>query len=211
MSDQWCEQKFWLDYGLNTEHREIFAASTGFLMCAIPFLYPNHRMVLLLYTLQINIVILGVGTFIFHWWPIDHYDVNIISPLDWIPMILTIGNLMFLCIYTFYDCFTACMKFTSVLFVVSWLFIILYINNLGYEPWISELLLVLPSSLLLLCVSFEIDLHESWYYLFISLFVWIINRFACAYWSVLGLLHGVWHITIAYALWTVGVTLTNVY
>lgn len=211
MSDQWCEQHFWSTIGIKTEYREIFAASTGLIMCLIPFLYPNYQMTLLLYSLEINIIVLGVGTFIFHWWPIDKYDTAKVAPLDWIPMILTIGNLLFICIQTFFSYFSMCFKVTSVVFVVGWLFVLLYLTTQDYDVWISEMLLVLPSSLTLFFVSFEVDLHEAWFYLFISLFVWIVNRFACHYWFVLGLLHGVWHITITYALWCVGVILTNFY
>lgn len=211
MSDQWCEQQFWLNLGIDTQYREVFAASTGLLMCLIPFLYPNYQMTFLLYALEINIIILGIGTFIFHWWPIDKYDAQMVAPLDWIPMILTIANLLFICIYSFFSCFTVCFKVTSVMFVVGWLFVMLYLSTQEYDVWISELLLVLPSSLILFIVSFEVDLHEAWFYLFISLFVWIVNRFACHLWAGLGLLHGVWHITITYALWSVGVILTNFY
>lgn len=211
MTDQWCEQQMWLDWGVNTGGREVFAASTGLVMCFVPFLYPTYKMTYLLYALQVNIIILGVGTFIFHWWPIDQYNNSIIAPLDWIPMIFTLANLLFISNYVFFNKYNLCMHTVSMLLVIGWIFTLFYIMNFGFNVWISELLLVAPPVFFLLYLSCFVDLHEAWLLLFLCLGIWLTNRFACKAWSVLGSLHAIWHVIIGYALWDIGVTLTNFY
>jgi hypothetical protein len=210
MSDQWCEQKVWLDWGLDTNGIELFAASTGIVMCLIPFLYPNYKMSIWLYLLQMNIVLLGIGTFVFHWWPPeDEYGNKYIVPFDWFPMIFTLANLLFIANSLYFYQYTVFYQCFSVLAILVWIFALIYLMHEMDINWLQTLLIA-PPVLVLLVVSAFIDLYEDWIYLFISLGLWLVNRFACSYWSVLGQLHGIWHIVVGYALWDIGKVLTNV-
>lgn len=210
MTDQWCEQKAWLDWGVNTNRIEIFAASTGIVMCAIPFLYPHYKMNILLYVLEVNIVLLGIGTFVYHWWPPDSgsdFDKYVIVPFDWYPMIFTLATLLFIANSVYFNHYTVDYKYFSMFVIMVWMFCVIYfLHTLDIN--IVQTLLVAPPVLALAVLSMYIDLYDQWIVLFMALGAWLVNRYACGYWSVLGQLHGIWHIFIGYALWDVGKVLT---
>ena len=207
MPDQWCEQKGWLDWGVNTNGIEVFAASTGIVMCAIPFLYPHYKMNVLLYVLQANIVLLGIGTFVFHWWPPEEFGNSLIVPFDWYPMIFTLATLMFIANSVFFVNYSINVKYGSNFVIMIWMFCLMYFL-FTLDINIVQALLVVPPVLVLVAISFYVDLYDQWIVLFTALGVWLVNRYACGYWSVLGQLHGIWHIFIGYALWDVGKVLT---
>jgi len=211
MPDQWCEQQTWLDWGVNTNGVEVFAASTGIVMCAIPFLYPNYKMNMLLYVLQVNIVLLGVGTFVFHWWPPDNDDFGlyVIVPFDWYPMIFTLATLMFISNSIYFNYYTTTFQCLTMFLIFVWIFCLFYFLHM-LDMNIVQTLLVGPPVLVLALLSLYIDLYDQWYVLFMALTVWLVNRYACGYWSALGQLHGIWHIFIGYALWDIGKVLSNI-
>jgi len=209
MPDQWCEQQTWLDWGVNTNGVEVFAASTGIVISAVPFLYPNYKMTFMLYVLKINIILLGIGTFVYHWWPPEgEYGDKVIVPFDWIPMILTLATLVFMANGVYFAQYTNTFQYVSVFFIMVWIFCLFYPMD-AVDINIKQALLVVPPVLALAWLSGFIDLYDQWIVLFMALTAWLVNRYACPYWSVLGQLHGIWHIFIGYALWDVGKVLTN--
>jgi len=202
--DRWCEQKLWKEWGLNTGGAELFASSTGLALCFIPAFWGAPKWTVLLMLLWASLIVLGVGTFIFHWIPNDEDDLA--SYFDWFPMALTCALLIFMFLEPNLKYMTTLYAVGALLLLLCYLLFLILPTDL-LDPVFMNAVLVSPPVLVLALYTYwtlDARLVRVWALLLFSLTVWLINSYLCQSWTPLALLHSVFHIVMAVALWEAG-------
>jgi len=199
--DRWCEQRFWDEIGVETGGVEPLSCGTGLVICFVPFIYEPWSCPRSLIFLKVSMVVLGVGTFIYHWIPHEEDHVN---SFDWFPMSFTCAVLVYLCVEPSLKIMNELGNFFVLLALVVWSgFLFIGMNQFDYV--ILNAVLVAPPVLCLAVYTVRgLDTLVVWTYLILSLALWLVNHYACQYWSPLAVLHSLYHVVIGVAIWEAG-------
>jgi hypothetical protein len=129
--------------------------------------------------------------------------------MDYIPMIITCAYLSSIYLWHFANVaikMPTWAKFATLSVIMSWfLFLITTMNLISVA--IRNAVMVAPPVLIFTAYSY-FQLSErtirTWAMLITSLVLWLINKYLCAsqYW--LAIFHAMYHIFIAFALWSAG-------
>ena len=196
--DRWCEQRMWDELGLETGGAELLSCGTALVLCVVPALFPPRRWTQALCALQAMLFLLGVGTFVYHWVPHDEDHIN---AFDWFPMILTCALLGYMLVRGSLEGYWDSTLFFVGLF--AWALGLMVAMNLYDYAWLNAVLVVPPVLLLLGFLDYR-QAAAVWFWLAISLVLWLANHFGCEAWTPLAALHSVYHVTMALALWEAG-------
>lgn len=199
--DRWCEQKMWRELNVNTGGAELLSSATGLVLCIIPFYWEPPTYAISILALQASFVLLGIGTFIFHWIP---HDDNHINAFDWYPMTFTCATLIYVYLEAIVK--SKAMRFFSILALFIWAFFLIYSMNQYSYVFLNAVLLT-PPLVVLACYTCFVDWEHTvmiWGYLVISVSLWLANHYGCNTITALAPLHAVYHITIAIAIWEAG-------
>lgn len=207
--DQWCEQAMWTELTGVPQSIEYTAALTGLLICFVPFtsLCCWHRPTYGLVLLGVSFLLLGVGTFLFHWFPKD----PLFIPLDWFPMTITMTIVILLHVWLINEQDLCAQLIFSTLFIV-WFFTLIFTVTTDTFPYdyMSIVLVLVPVLTFLFHNIFvskylpgdiTTEIAQIWALLIFSLVLWLLNQNLCKQYHWMALFHSVYHITIALAIW----------
>lgn len=207
--DMWCEQAMWSELTGTTQTIEYAAAITGLLMCFVPFtlLCCWHKPTFGLVILGVSFILLGVGTFIYHWIPEDPMSV----PMDWIPMTITMTIVILIHVWLINDQ-ELCVQIVFSTLFVAWFFIIFFTIATSIMTYnqVSALLVAIPALIFLfhnIYVSSQLpgdhsyEIAEIWALLVLSLVLWLLDVYLCKQFHWMAIFHSVYHLTISLAIW----------
>lgn len=218
--DRWCEQRMWEAAGTTSHGAEPLCAVSGLAFVVIPFLYPVPKEPPLFIAFKTSFIFLGIGTFVFHWIPnMQQNTVLNVNSFDWFPMVFTTAFLVAIYIYPFYCYFNDYAILALMCIVYAWVnFLLMCMDGATYDyftlvmdtsfSWgdILNVTLLAPVLALLFCYTlfyYGSRMGMVWFYLVLSLGLWVINTYACERWYVLSVFHALYHVTIAKAVWDV--------
>lgn len=201
MTDRWCEQRMWREWGLDTGGVEWLACVTGLAICTVPFVLPPARFTTPLCFLQAGFVLLGAGTFVYHFIP--HDESHHVNAFDFFPMSFVCATLVYIFIAPLLSV-SRTVETASLLVLLAWAGVLFIgMNQVNYS--VLNAVLVTPPVLCLL--AYTVEGHATgyvWPLLIASLALWLVNVFACHLWAPLAVLHSIYHITVALAVWEGG-------
>jgi hypothetical protein len=209
--DQWCELSMWRTVGVETRV-EFLGVISCFAFIVIPLLYDFPSVWTNLHiALYVVMCYLGAGTVVYHAIPNMYVDGQaIVYMTDYIPMIITCAYLSSIYLWHFANIaikMPTWAKFAIFSTMMSWfLFLITTMNLISVA--IHNAVMVAPPVLIFTAYSyFQLRKRSltTWAMLVASLVLWLINKHLCAsqYW--LAIFHAIYHILIAYALWSAGI------
>ena len=219
--DWWCEQRMWRSVGAGTGPiAEPISMVTGLVMiifALIPSSDSGARLPLLFLFYKACLVLLGIGTAVFHGM---EYEDSLLASVnlnlfDWGPIVLTCTVLLGIYLQSAVQMLENYAAVLAYLAVIVWAgFLLIAMDTSTYqalEAWGWGTLLnglLLGPLLLALAVFTWLNLGWRawllWLLLTAGLGAWLVNYYACQYWSVLSVLHSVYHIVMAYALLLAG-------
>ena len=208
--DQWCELRMWRAVGVETRV-EFLGVISCFAFIVIPLLYDFPSVWTNLHiALYVVMCYLGAGTVVYHAIPNMYVDGQaFVYMMDYIPMIITCAYLSSIYLWHFANIaikMPTWAKFAIFSTMMSWfLFLITTMNLISLA--IRNAVMVAPPVLIFTAYSyFQLSKRSlrTWAMLVASLVLWLINKYLCAsqYW--LAIFHAMYHIFIAYALWSAG-------
>lgn len=197
--DRWCEQRMWREANFETEGAELVSCGTAIALVAVPWVVRPPRFTVNLRIVQFLLFLLAVGTFVYHWVP---HDEDLLNAFDWFPMILVVGVISYMVASRHLEGYWANVIFAAL--VVAWGVGLMAAMNMTSYVYLN-VALVVPPVLVLLAYMDVREGAEVWMWLFVSLVLWLVNHFACSSWAPLAVLHALYHITMALALWKAAV------
>lgn len=238
MSDQWCEQRMWRAVGVDTKC-EIVSLISALSFFIIPFRNIPRNIPGNLTLIQCCMCQIGLGTMIFHA-GIPKNPLYVV--MDYYPMILFGSGLLNLYIsqefkakhntYLGQLLFDATWSlFLWLILLTTWALMILYMlddemvnimqdlyNNDEYLSWYNTINVVLVVPMLLVFAYYSYARFtfnvcvKAWALLVLAMAFYFANYLGCQYSYWLAIFHGLYHITMAFALWYIacmGVTLDD--
>jgi hypothetical protein len=197
--DRWCEQRMWREANFETEGAELVSCGTAIALIAVPLVVRPSHFTSNLRIVQFLLVLLAVGTFVYHWIP---HDENWVNAFDWIPMILVVAQISYMMAIRHLDGYWYSIIFGALL--VAWGVGLTAAMNMTSYVYLN-IALVVPPVLVLMAYMDPREGAEVWMWLVVSLILWLVNHFACWTWAPLAVLHALYHITMALALWTAAI------
>jgi hypothetical protein len=204
--DQWCEQRMWRSMGIDTK-AEIICAVTGIAFIIAPFFdMPNnftdeHAM------FHVAFVFLGLGTIFYHVFPnFESNNQATIYELDWYPMVFTCASLVLIYIWPLRRCLNLVGVYLMCVAFMSWFsFLILSVYHVSVDIR-NGVMVGVP---VLVFAGFSVAVlgqrsFYTWGLLLVGLTIWLVNKYLCSYYYWLAIFHGIYHVLMAFALWSAG-------
>jgi len=215
--DWWCERRMWQAAGASTGPiAEPACAATGVVMVVfalIPNADSSARLPLLFLFFKACLVVLGLGTVVFHGFEYGssldaHLNLNM---FDWAPVVLTVSVLTAVYLApAMHKLENYAAVLAYIAFALWCLFLVVAMDTSTYSvlegaQWgtiMNGVLLAPPLVVLAVFTALRIGWRAwvLWLLLTVGLAAWLVNYYACSFWSPLALLHAVYHLVITYAL-----------
>lgn len=218
MGDQWCEQEMWMSVNIDTNNVDPLCVITGIAIGLIPFFYPVLKPQLPIYFVHAGLIFLGAGTAVFHSIrDVQSWVMININSFDIFPIIFVSSSLLFMFIYPVFKY----LDDPSILFIVTlflaWpAFLTLctdYLTKSGIDSALNHILdvnetinalIVTPLAVCLFiytCMGYGLELLLVWVYALLSMIFFLLNTYLCKSAPILSVLHALYHVTIALAIW----------
>jgi len=204
--DQWCEQRMWRKLNVDT-NVEIICAITGIAFIIVPYVEPPPEWTDYHIMFHVVFVFLGLGTILYHAFPnFESSNQATIYELDWYPMVFTCAFLLFIYLLPLNKYLSQLGVYLLYFSFMSWFaFLVLSVYHVSVE--VRNAVMVTVPVFVFFCYSvttFGARSFYTWVLLITSLIIWNVNKAVCdqQYW--LATFHGIYHVLMAFALWSAG-------
>lgn len=219
MIDDYCEQRMWLAINVNTQGVEPVAMITGLAFIVVPLLFPIPLASVNLITLQAGMIILGVGTIVFHTIRNEHENEKLnIESFDYVPIVFVLAMLLFMYLHPVFNYCQSSLSLMVIFALLSWaMFLVVSMDSYTFKSLndlmngnlksFQHAILIIPLGLTLVIYSYygyAAVLSNVWLYSLTSIVLWCVNYFVCEYVHVFALFHSIYHVLIAIAIWEAG-------
>ena len=206
LADQWCEQRMWQSIGVDT-NVEIFAVITGAAFIFVPIIDAPNEFTNVHILFHVVFVFLGLGTMFYHIFPNFESDGQAtIYEMDWYPMVFTCSFLLMIYIWPLLRRLTPLGVYCVCFAVMGWFsFLVLSVYHVSVEVR-NGVMVGVPVTVFFFfsCIAIGSRSLYTWILLVSGLTLWLINKELCRYYYWLAIFHGIYHVLMAFALWSAG-------
>ena len=207
MIDQWCEQRMWKSMQIYLGRTEPICAITGLSFIIVPLLSMPEKCCATLVLLQVCLMFLSFGTIIFHAIPETQLSRNVhVNDLDWFPITICCSVLLYIYLLPALKVMSYAAIFAALSAFGAWV-VLLEFGRDFVSPAMLNAALLLPLFVVLASYTatvFREKCNTVWFYLLVSLVIWLFNVVGCEYDRSVALLHPLYHFTIAKGMWEAG-------